>query len=135
MDPFEEYYLMSVLRLAAKYELSELFDWDAEEDGTISFYINVNDRFAWACADAEDITAEDLPELERAILDCQAADSCAAAYGPFLFVCRKRQMRPQGAAYPRCQEVWPLFDAAGPEREINSGNPKRAPTADEAPQS
>jgi hypothetical protein len=126
-------HVMNLLRLVAKYELSLLFSWYTDDDGTIVFYINCNDLFAWACGDAEDIEPADLPELERAITDCKAADKCAGAYGPELFVCRKRQMRPQGAAYPKCKALWPLFDAAGQERDVDSGNPKTHPSMSQGP--
>ena len=36
---------------------------------------------------------------------------------------RTRKQRPQGACYPHDRRFWPLFDACGPEREIDSGNP------------
>lgn len=43
-----------------------------------------------------------------------------------LFACRSRKMRPQGACYPDDHpELWPLFDACGPEREVGMGNPYR----------
>lgn len=33
-------------------------------------------------------------------------------------------MRPQGAMYKHlAKELHPLFDSAGPEREVNMGNP------------
>lgn len=41
-----------------------------------------------------------------------------------LFCARVRGERPQGACYSRYpQELWPLFDAVGPERETGLGNP------------
>jgi hypothetical protein len=33
-------------------------------------------------------------------------------------------MRPQGAIYKYLEGIAPLFDAAGPERSIDFGNPK-----------
>jgi hypothetical protein len=43
-----------------------------------------------------------------------------------LFVARVRNMRPQGAAYKvrYPEEIWGLFNAAGPEREVGLGNPR-----------
>lgn len=41
-----------------------------------------------------------------------------------LYAARVRHERPQGAcyaAYPR--QLWPMFDAVGPEREVGIGNP------------
>lgn len=44
-----------------------------------------------------------------------------------LFCARVRGERPQGAAYKvrYPEELWPLFDAAGPEREVGFGNPRK----------
>jgi hypothetical protein len=44
--------------------------------------------------------------------------------GAELFCARVRKMRPQGAWYAYCPEAeWPLFDACGPERGVDAGNP------------
>ena len=41
-----------------------------------------------------------------------------------LFACRMRKMRPQGACYKNIRpEVVALFDACGPDREIDKVNP------------
>lgn len=44
-----------------------------------------------------------------------------------LFAARSRKMRPQGAAYKvrYPEELWGLFNAAGPEREVGLGNPRK----------
>lgn len=44
-----------------------------------------------------------------------------------LFAARVREMRPQGACYKGYpKDLWPLFDACGPERETGMGNPHAA---------
>lgn len=79
-----------------------------------------NDLFFWGSADAEAIDDSKLPAIRQAIADCgNDVDT-----GVLLWVARQREERPQGAYYsyfPR--ETWPLFDACGPERPIEFGNP------------
>lgn len=89
-------------------------------------FINCNDQFCWGCADAEPLTEENFPLLEQAFKDCMEAtgsnDVTSDAF--VLFVARLRKTRPQGAMYHYLEkELWPLFDAAGPEREVGLGNP------------
>ena len=88
--------------------------------------INCNDFFAWACADCEEVKEEDLPDLQRAIDDViEAAGEDGRSWGTNLWVCRKREMRPQGAFYPGMPEaVRTFFNTAGPEREVNFFNPQ-----------
>lgn len=46
------------------------------------------------------------------------------SYALDLYSCRIEGMRPQGAVYRHNKkELWPLFDACGPEREVGLGNP------------
>ena len=91
----------------------------AKERG--SLWINCNDFFFWGCADAEDVTPENFPVLLQAMSDADLAGD--ASYGGLLFCARVRQVRPQGCCYPGNRSLWPLFDACGPEREIDTGNP------------
>ena len=47
-------------------------------------------------------------------------------YGTELFSARVRKMRPQGASYKLYpKELWPLFDACGPERIDSDGAASR----------
>ena len=84
---------------------------------------NCNDLFYWAVADAEHITEETLQDFNKAIDDCAGNKDL----GAWLYCSRIRKMRPQGAAYSYIpEELWPLFDACGPERPTDSsafGNP------------
>lgn len=57
--------------------------------------------------------------------DLFTADRLVATFAD-LYAARVREMRPQGACYSRYpEEAWPLFHAAGPEREVGHGNPYR----------
>lgn len=107
----------------SKYEFSEyaFFDEDDDMDG---LFVNTNDLFYWAVADCERVTAENLPLLLQSIDDMLAVGG-DADLGCVLFACRLNGMRPQGACYPENRAVWPLLDAAGPEREVGIGNPCR----------
>ena len=86
-------------------------------EGTWRYSVNVNDVFAWACADAEALEPLELQDWEQAWKD---SPSC----GGMLWVARKRKMRPQGAIYKVIPyESWHLFDEAGPARDVGLGNP------------
>lgn len=106
------------------------------DDGQIHLSANVSDVFAWGAADAEEITPERLPDLERTYADLKAIDS--QDYTAALYAARIRHMRPQGAAYPgrklndHWREVVALFDACGPRREVGLGNPKPQPNPDDS---
>jgi hypothetical protein len=114
----------------------ELF-WRVRDDELI-LYLMVNDVFAWGFADLEEITMENLPVLEQALVDLEAIDSIAAGCIAELFAARVRKMRPQGAWYQMIAKGWDpekysaveaLFNAAGPERELSMINPKPLPSA------
>ena len=117
-------FIEAVIRLGIKYDIEY---WWFNRDGEIVPAINCNDIFFWGCADAEDVTPENLGELERALEDCDAIESedykdlktarpiTLVYYGEILFCSRMRKMRPQGAAYPP-KEMWHLIDECGPER-------------------
>jgi len=117
------------------------------EYAPVTFFVNCNDLFHWATADAEKLTPENLPELRQAVADVRAARgvptghfprldrdatneernkeaadwSCwydAGGMGADLFCARVRKMRPQRPCYERWPpELHPLFDACGPERD------------------
>jgi len=97
-----------------------------DEYAPITLFVNCNDLFFWGCSDCEEITPDNIELLEQAVKDVKAltgnnGDATA------VFCCRARNMRPQNAWYSTNHfpaEIWPLFDAAGPEREVGPGNPK-----------
>lgn len=104
-----------------------LWWYEKDEDGNDSsgFYVNCNDLFFWACADCEVVV--DLKLLDAAYRDCLTAsgsEDSAESWGSALYACRQRKMRPQYGWYGTMPEkLRPLFDACGPERDIDTGNP------------
>lgn len=110
-------FIERVLRVTAE-DYCGYIDWMiGEESEEIEFFAMCNDLFCWGLGDAVDITEENIDILEQAFKD-------AGNYGKDLFCCRVEKMRPQGAVYSSYpKEIWHLFDACGPEREIGFGNP------------
>lgn len=120
--------VMEIFSLSHADVYGDLF-WRVD-DGQISLYANVSDIFFWGGYDVEQITWETLPELERAYLDLKAVE--AEEFTSELYAARIRQMRPQGAAYPSdthdsWRRVVEFYNACGPERAIDVGNPKKPP--------
>ncbi|MER7734128.1 hypothetical protein ABTX80_24875 [Streptomyces erythrochromogenes] len=120
-------FLVEVLAIFAKADSHDQLYWRPDTDG-LKLWANVNDVFAWGCADLEEITVEQLPVLRQAASDLLAAKE----YGWIaeLYTARIRGERPQGAAYPTQPALQALFNACGPERPLGLGNPKPIPTAD-----
>lgn len=114
-----EAFINHVLRLVARHDIHNSLFWTSD----LKFCVNVNDVFWWGTGDAEEITPENINALEQAILDCEKACDIGEVYGGWLFAARNRKLRPQGASYPEERELWPLFDACGPERTTGHGNP------------
>ena len=123
--------LLWVLALKDRYDLVMVDTVHDEKNKAIVPTLCTNDMFAWACADLEEIRKEDIPDIKQAILDVICIDPRAEDDGMDLWVSRKRKMRLQGAAYPKNEKLHDLFNAAGPEREINMANPKHPKTNDE----
>lgn len=120
----------SILRLLQIMSDNDCYDdmtWGTRGDAApIKFYINCNDLFWWGTADGEEVSEEDLDLLEKTFEDAKQADEYGNCYATLLFCSRKRQMRPQNAYYDHFPEsLHPLFDASGPEREVDFLNPKK----------
>jgi hypothetical protein len=108
---------------------SQLFWRTDEKYAPITFFVNCNDAFMWGCADAEDITLENIYILEEAVEEINKINSDLNYEAPLLFCAKSRKMRPQNALYKHIdQELWPLFDACGPERKQDWGNPDKHPS-------
>lgn len=127
-------FVSRLLRLMDEYDSHDALFWrcgaqygGGEFHTPASFFVNVNDVFWWGCADLEEITPENIAALERSYADAKAAHKFGFIYAPHLFAARVRGMRPQGACYPPEPELWPLFDACGPERPVDAGNPRPHP--------
>lgn len=97
-----------------------------DEYAPITLLVNCNDLFFWGCSDCEEVTPENISILEQAVKDVEAITG-SQRHADQVFCCRVRGMRPQGACYDERyfpKPIWPLFDAAGPERKTGLGNPK-----------
>ena len=111
-------FLLRVFRATAFDHCDDLF-WRTDGEYTpVTLWINCNDLFYWACADLEEITPDNIELLEQSLKDVdEAEDRRYSVYGPQLFCCRFRKMRPQRPFYRGMPEkLKPLFDACGPER-------------------
>lgn len=123
-----------VLRLSA-FDYTEMVWWRLNEGDPerVDFYVPCNDVFAWGCADLEQVTEENIDLLEQTLREGEEQ------FGPYnadlaftLFVARVRKMRPQDAWYNSAlgkdsdEHGWwrERFDAAGPERAQDFGNPR-----------
>lgn len=96
-------------RITAEHDIYEDVFWSTKGN----FEIICNDTFHWGGADAEAVTEDDLPLLEQSL-----KETTGRPFGEILYCARKRGMRPQGAIYKYiARDLWPLFDAAGPERD------------------
>ena len=106
--------LIKLLTIAARYDAMDTLFWNEE----LEFSVICNDIFWWGTADLEEITEETIDDFETALIDG------GIAWGATLYCARMRKMRPQGAMYEHInKDVWYLFDACGPEREVDFGNP------------
>ena len=106
------------LAAVACYSCDDLWCRDDGEYAPLTIFVNCNDLFFWGCSDCETVTAENINTLEQAYKDSKNN-------GGILFCCRARAMRPQGAYYQYIEKGEKhLFDACGPDREADFGNPK-----------
>ncbi len=106
--------IFQLLSLVAKYDGCDTIFWNEALD----FSVICNDAFWWGTADLEHITDENVSVLETAFKDG------GEIWGPLLFCARMRKMRPQQAMYKHIDaSLHPLFDACGPERKLDMGNP------------
>ena len=121
-----EEYKINLLKLAAKHDIREDLFWNEALD----FFVICSDFFYWGVADLVDVYSQaNVDLLEHSIADCEAAKQFGSVHAPLLYCARKAHMRPQGAYYKHInKELWPLFDACGPERETGVGNPEPRPT-------
>lgn len=113
------------------FDNTDLLWWRTDSEyAPITFFVNANDLMDWGSSDLEQITPENIDILEQSLLDCNPdyKTDFKFNYGLELFVCRVRKERPQGAAYPKDETLWPLFDACGPERVVRMGNPMPHPS-------
>ncbi len=92
-----------------------------QPDGTIKPWMIVSDTFAWASADGEDITLENIDEFERAVRDVKAVsptdikqmNTNGSNDAGTLFASRMRKQKPlkYEGFYPTHPSVYPLIEA------------------------
>lgn len=120
---------LRVLQITSKYDECESVWW--RTDGVyapVTFLVNCNDLFYWACSDAEEITQDNIDIFEASYADAAECVGYGEMHAGELFCCRVRGMRPQGAYYEHIiKNMWELFDACGPYREVDAVNPKPHP--------
>lgn len=106
-------------RVSNLYQDYDSWFWRVDKEGNVKLLVNCNDFFYWGCADAEEITPENLHMLEQAYKDCEAAvdEKYNVVYGNALFAARVRKMRPQKPCYRDWSpQLKALFNECGPER-------------------
>lgn len=88
-------------------------------------FVTCNDVFDWGTADSDELTPDEIEPLKKACSDCEAAHPIFGhIWGAMLWASRKRGARPQGAMWSSIPtQLWPLFEAAAPERPVNLLNP------------
>lgn len=115
---------LDAAKLAAQHDFRELLFWSEALEPSII----CNDVFSWGSADLEPLTPEKLiqfEELQQTYPDLTGPDIA-------ILLCAKlRGIRPQNAMYLYIEdEKWPIFDACGPERPAEPGNPYPIPGSD-----
>ena len=91
------YFVDPLLRLSIKYDSEHDLWWRLGKDNLFEALVPCNDFFWWGVADAEEIMVQEIPALEKAYENCDAAGDLTQFWGGSLFVARKRKMRPQGS--------------------------------------
>jgi len=91
----------------------------------VRIFIMCSDVFDWGTADSDELTPDDIEPIKQACRDCEAAHPVFGhIWGGMLWASRKRCVRPQGAMWSSIPTpLWPLFEAAAPERPVNLLNP------------
>jgi len=110
--------ILRILTAVAMYNCSDIF-WRIDgEYAPITIFANCNDLFYWGCADAEEITEDNIDIFEQSYKDSE--DN-----GVELFCCRVRKMRPQEPYYKYINEnEHHLFNECGPERKEFTNSPE-----------
>jgi len=132
-------FIRSILSLGDGFndygDLWESIWWRTDpEYAPVTFFVNCNDVFYWACADCETITPDNLPLLIQSVKDVRSQlaptdvnqfieEYECGSLGAMLFCCRVRGMRPQHPQLEHIdQKFQHLFLACGPERNPKDGD-------------
>lgn len=122
-----------VMRFCSEHDMTSHVIVHVGDDSKLEVAADCSDCFWWGCADAEEITPENFQLFRDTVTECESLDASsknfASLYADELFAARVRKMRPQGASYELYHPaLWPLFNACGPERTCEYGNPHKYPT-------
>ena len=86
------------------------------KSGPIKFFIKCSDTFAYACADLEEITPENIDLLEQTFAYVKAVSKLGDCYASILWVARVRKQKPlalwmeRNLSDPELDGLRPLFD-------------------------
>lgn len=110
-------FVTRVLQIFWTADNEDMLFWRVDNNQP-SFYVLCSDTFAWATADLEEITPDNIDLLERSIEDVKALDFDSVTWAFSLFCARVRRMRIMPIiAIPELLRE--MFDACGPERTSN----------------
>ena len=121
MTDYKEEYtkLVDILDTIKKLNLVEQISWDVVDEQVI-FHVTYNDFFEKEDEGKLAFFHSDLPLLLECVRRVDEINKHYKSTGVDLFLCRMMKKRPHGEAYRFIREAfWPLFDACGPEREVN----------------
>lgn len=131
-QPLDDNALRRILETTG-FEYTDTIWWrkaDPAQGEHLQVFVGCNDVFAWAYADVEEITSENVDAFVKTFSECEEKfGKYNAIHAGDLFVARQRGLRPQGAYLnligkgPNGEEWVALFLQAGPAREVGMGNP------------
>lgn len=123
-------YVLRMLQLTAKYGVRDQIDWwGGVPASNVTFVIEIGELFEPGLVDHVPVGPSDVDSFERALVDVGLASEGDFTFGPALYACRLRGMRPRSGAYPADSRVHRLFDAAGRERPGLTDLPPTRPDA------
>lgn len=116
MTPHEAAEVFALFQQADDYEgVFWRVDMDSPER-EMKIFVNCSDIFAWATADAEEVTRDDIPLLRQTLSDLCEVDATYELQP--LFAARKRKMRPQKPCYKSFSAaIAALYDACCTDEE------------------
>lgn len=107
-------FLLRVLKIFQDIDKTDQLFWNTSGPyAPLTFFAMCSDTFAWAAADAEAITPNNLHVLERSITDVQAVGNVSLYWAVILFCARVRGQQPmERVKLPT--ELQFMFSAVGP---------------------
>lgn len=110
-------FVTRVLRIFWTEDTTDMLFWRVDNNQP-SFYVICSDTFAWASADVEEITPENVELLEQTIEEVKALRPSMMMWAFYLFCARVRGIR----VMPKIvipEALKAMFDACGPVRTSN----------------